>query len=205
MTRWTRTWILPQTPDVLGMLGRQAEVTLKGMSAFTAWASGDPAKADEVRDLEHNADSARRELLRSMQVAFTTPVPREDLFEISIQLDDVINGAKNLVREADLLAVSPDQHVQDMAAYLQVGVERLVDACRHVGTDLDSATHAADEAVKSQRRLERSYRSAMSDLLGQNHLADVVARQEMYRRLTHISDSIVHVAERIWYVSVKEA
>ncbi len=36
-------------------------------------------------------------------------------------------------------------------------------------------------------------------------LSDVVARQEMYRRLTHISESIVHVAERIWYVSVKEA
>lgn len=205
MTRWTRTWFLPQTPDVVGMLGRQAEVTLEGMRAFTAWASGDFEKAHEVRALEHEADSARRELMRSVQEAFTTPLAKEDLFEISVQLDDVINGAKNLVREAELLDVAPDQHLHDMASLVQLGVDRLVEACRYVGSDLDSATHAADEALKSQRRLERAYRSAMSDLLGEQHLREVVARQEMYRRLTHVSDSVVHVAERIWYVSVKQA
>lgn len=205
MSRWTRTWFLPQVPDVLGMLGRQADVTLQGMHAFTTWASGDAAKGHEVRDLEHQADGVRRELLRSVQEAFTTPLAKEDLYEISVQLDDVINGAKNLVREADLLDVAPDQHTQDMAALLQLGVERLVEACEQVGTDVGRATRAADEALKSQRRLERAYRSAMSDLLGQPHLGDVVARQEVYRRLTHISDSVVHVAERIWYVSVKDA
>jgi uncharacterized protein Yka (UPF0111/DUF47 family) len=96
MTPWTRTWFLPQTPDFLGMLGRQAEVTLEGMRAFAAWVSGDREKADNVRELEHQADSARRELLRSVQDAFTTPLPKEDLFEISIQFDDVINSAKTL-------------------------------------------------------------------------------------------------------------
>jgi len=205
MSRWTRTWFLPKVPDVLGMLARQADVTLQGMRAFTDWAGGDAAKADEVRDLEHQADGVRRELLRSVQEAFTTPLAKEDLYEISVQLDDVINGAKNLVRESDVLDVAPDQHTQDMAALLQLGVERLVEACGQVGTDVGRATRAADEAVKSQRRLERAYRSAMSDLLGQPRLGDVDARQEIYRRLTHISDSVVHVAERIWYVSVKEA
>jgi uncharacterized protein Yka (UPF0111/DUF47 family) len=187
------------------MLTRQAAVTLDGVRAFTAWTAGDLEKADEVRALEHRADAARRELLRSVQEAFTTPLAKEDLYEISVQLDDVINGAKNLVREADLLDVTPDRHMQDMASFVEVGVDRLVEACQHVGTDVDSATRAADEALKSQRRLERAYRSAMSDLLVQHHLADVMARQEMYRRVTHISDSVVHVAERIWYVSVKEA
>jgi uncharacterized protein Yka (UPF0111/DUF47 family) len=187
------------------MLARQADITLQGMRAFTDWAGGDAAKADEVRDLEHQADGVRRELLRSVQEAFTTPLAKEDLYEISVQLDDVINGAKNLVRESDVLDVAPDQHTQDMAALLQLGVERLVEACGQVGTDVGRATRAADEAVKSQRRLERAYRSAMSDLLGQPRLGDVDARQEVYRRLTHISDSVVHVAERIWYVSVKEA
>jgi len=204
MTRWTGTWFLPQTPDVQGMLSRQATVTLEGMRAFTAWTSGDLGRADDVRAREHEADKVRRDLLRSVQEAFTTPLAKEDLFEISVQLDDVINGAKNVVREADLLDVLPDEHTHRMAELLEQGVDRLVEACRHVGTDPERATSAADEAVKSQRHLERAYRSAMSALLEQHHLPEVLARQEVYRRLTHISDSVVHVAERIWYTSVKE-
>ena len=204
MTRWTRTWFLPQTPDVQGMLSRQARVTLEGMQAFAAWAAGDPARADDVRALEHEADAVRRDLLRSVQEAFTTPLAKEDLYEISVQLDDVINGAKNLVRESDLLGVLPDEPTREMADLLVQGVERLGEACEHVGSEPTRATGAADGAVKSQRRLERSYRSAMSALLGQRQLPDVLAHQEVYRRLTHISDSVVHVAERIWYASVKE-
>ena len=35
-------WFLPETPDVLGLLGRQLSVTVEGMEAFAAWAAGDP-------------------------------------------------------------------------------------------------------------------------------------------------------------------
>jgi uncharacterized protein Yka (UPF0111/DUF47 family) len=204
MTRGSRKWFLPHSPDVLGMLSHQAQVTLAGMAAFTAWSRGELDQAIDVRAQEHEADAVRRELVRSVQKAFTTPLAKEDLFEISVQLDDVINGAKNLVREADLIGVAPDEHMHRMAELLEHGVARLVEACGHLGTDSAGATRAADQAVKDQRKLERAYRTAMSDLLEEQDLQDVLGHLEVYRRLTHISDSIVHVAERIWYTSVKE-
>ena len=36
-----RRWFLPDSPDVLGMLQRQAEITAQGMAAFAEWAAGD--------------------------------------------------------------------------------------------------------------------------------------------------------------------
>jgi uncharacterized protein Yka (UPF0111/DUF47 family) len=68
-----------------------------------------------------------------------------------------------------------------------------------------SATEAADAAVKSQRNLERIYRSAAGDLLAATDISVVVARREFYRRISAISDDIVSVADRIWYSQVKES
>jgi uncharacterized protein Yka (UPF0111/DUF47 family) len=200
-----RTWFLPSTPDVIGMLRAQATVTRTGMAAFTAWAGGDIARERDVRDAEHAADEARRTLVEAVRDAFTTPMPQEDLFEISRGLDEVLNGAKNTVREAALMGVLPDQAMEDMARLLQQGVDELHHAFSHLGEDGRAATAAADLAIKQQRRLERVYRAAMSEVIEVRDLHEVLARQELYRRMVHISDRVVDVAERVWYATVKEA
>ena len=64
---------------------------------------------------------------------------------------------------------------------------------------------AADAAIKSQRHLERVYRPAMSALINVDDLHAVVARREIYRRLSRIGDLIHAVADRVWYAMVKEA
>ncbi|HPX35895.1 MAG TPA: DUF47 family protein [Mycobacterium sp.] len=201
-------WFLPDTPDVIGMLQSQAEITTKGMDAFAAWAAGDTAKADEVRDAEHDCDEVRRRLVDAVSEAFTTPLEPEDLFQLSRDLDKVINGAKNTVREAEAMEVPPDQATAEMAVLLAEGVGHLRTAFAFLdgsGKSAVSATEAADAAVKSQRSLERIYRQAAGDLLQFTDVRVVTARREFYRRISAISDDIVSVADRIWYSRVKES
>ena len=64
-TNHKRRWFLPDTPDVLGMLHRQAEITARGIDAFAQWAAGDTARADDVRDAEHECDERNDEENRS--------------------------------------------------------------------------------------------------------------------------------------------
>jgi uncharacterized protein len=204
-----RSWLLPESPDVLGMLRRQAAVTVEGMQALVAWASGEPAAAQRVRDCEHRADDTKRELRRALTVAFMTPIDAEDLYVMSERLDAVLNGAKDAVREADVMAVPPDEAVAAMAALLADGVghlaeafERLDPARRRKGDA--SATDAADAAVKTQRQLERIYRQAASALLEVEDLREVMGRREVYRRVSRISETLIQVADRVWYATVKE-
>ena len=202
-------WFLPDTPDVIGMLRRQIETTAEGMTAFAAWAAGDVDRAEEVRETEHACDDIRRELVDAVREAFTTPVEPEDLFELSQDLDKVMNGAKNVVREAEAMSITPDPATSEMAALLAEGVDHLRTSFDNLGSRkvaaTNEATDAANAAVKTQRRLERVYRHAMNDLADETDLRQVVARQEIYRRLTSMSDDLVNVAERIWYSTVKEA
>ena len=40
-------------------------------------------------------------------MAFTTPVDAEDLYVMSERLDAVLNGAKDTVRESEVMAIPP--------------------------------------------------------------------------------------------------
>ena len=88
------------------------------MEALVGRAGGDTAAADRLRDFEHQADERKRELREALTVAFSTPLEPEDLFELSRGLDRVLNGAKNAVREAEVMGTAPDAAIAEMAAEL---------------------------------------------------------------------------------------
>jgi uncharacterized protein Yka (UPF0111/DUF47 family) len=204
-----RSWFLPERPDVLGILRHQAAVTCEGMGALVAWANAEPDAARRVRDLEHQADQAKRELRLALTNSFITPIDAEDLYVMSERLDAVLNGAKDTVRESEVMGIPPDEAAAAMAALLADGASHLATAFERLDPERhDKAgatpTEAADAAVKSQRRLERVYREAASALLAIDDLREVMGRQELYRRFSRISEILVEAADRVWYATVKE-
>jgi hypothetical protein len=197
-------WLLPDTPDVLGLLREQLAVTVDGMDAFVSWARGD-AEADlRVRELEHRADDAKRALHQALREAFVTPLEPEDLFALSRGVDRILNQAKDLVRESEVMACPPDAAVAEMAALLAASVRGIGEAIARLGGGGDT-TAPADAAIKDDRRLERVYRAAMAALLEVDDLREVIARRELYRRCSRMGESAVDVAERVLYADVKES
>ena len=187
------------------MLRAQSAITEEGMEALAAWAGGEEEAADRVRHCEHRADKAKRELATALSTAFTTPLEPEDLFELSRRLDEVLNSAKNAVREAEVMAIAPNGAIAEMATALLEGTRHISEAFATLDApSTGDATAAADVAVKSQRRLEHIYRAAMSALIEEEDLREVAGRRELYRRLSRMSDILVAVAERVWYAVLKE-
>jgi uncharacterized protein len=204
MTR--HRWFLPETPDVLGKLRAQTAITMKGMEALVAWSAGEPGAADRLRDCEHQADDCKRELRAALTIAFTTPLEPEDIFELSTELDRVLNSAKNAVREAEVMGIGPDEAIANMAAELAAGLRDLSEAFDQLAAGArTAATEAADRAAKSQSRVEKVYRQSMSALVAVDDLREVAAKRELYRRLARTSDDLREVAERVWYSVLKES
>lgn len=199
-----RRWFLPATPDLLGILSRQGEVTVAGMQALCRWAEGDGEAEKEVRSRAHEADRVRRELLDEVKRAFVTPIGPEDVYELSERLDNVLNAAKDLVREADVLGMRPDPPIAEMAHLVAAGVDELVAAFPLLASDPDGATSRADAAVHHQRALERVYRRSMSALLERQDVREVGGKRELYRRCARMGEQVEHVAHRIWYAVVKQ-
>jgi len=202
--RRRRRWFLPESPDVLAMLRDQAAITLEGMEALVAWAGGDAGAVGRLRDCEHRADDRKRELREALGIAFTTPLEPEDIFDLSRGLDRVLNGAKNAVREAEVMETAPDPAMAEMATELAEGARELAAALTALGRDAALATEAATRAAKSESRLEHVYRRAMSALITVDDLRQIAAKRELYRRLARTSDDLREVAERVWYSVLKE-
>jgi hypothetical protein len=92
-----------------------------------------------------------------------------------------------------------------MAAELAEGTRHLVEAFAALGHDRDRrATDAANEAARSQSRLEKIYREAMSALVTAEDLREVAEKRELYRRVARMGDDLREVAERVWYSVLKE-
>ena len=172
-----------------------------------AGATATPSSATSCAPPSTRPTTRKRDLLTLVRDSFTTPLDPEDLFELSRGLDEVINGAKNTVREAEALgdaAERPDgRDVRPARRRRRAAWARRSTA---LGDDPATADAEAAAAVKTQRNLERTYRRAMAKLVEKDDMREVVGRQELYRRADRASrTNIVHVADRVMYATVKES
>ena len=200
-----RRWFLPDTPDVLGLLRSQLAVTMEGLDAFGAWAAGDSAAAEGLRDAERRGDAAKRELLSALKEAFVTPMEPEDVFALSRGVDRLLNYARDLVNESDAMACPPDARIAEMAALVRSGLRQIDVAVAYLGSDADQATEAADAAITEERRLEHAYYEGMAALLEVEDRNERIARRELYRSCSRLGETVVDVAERVVYAVMKQS
>lgn len=113
--------------------------------------------------------------MSALRQAFTTPIEPEDLYELSERLDTVLNQAKDLVRESEVLGMAPDEAMAQMSHSVATGVRDLASALRELARAPDSATGAADRAIRHNRRIERVYRQAMLGLMKTEEIREISA------------------------------
>src|SRR5262249_11152366 len=130
------------------LLDKQASITLAGIEALKTWIEeGAPGRGQKVRDYEHEADDTVLDLQKRLVDSFITPFDREDIYDLSARLDEVINAAKTTVREIEALEISTeDQFLLEMVATLSEGTRCLAQSFSHLERDLDSASQEAELA-----------------------------------------------------------
>jgi uncharacterized protein Yka (UPF0111/DUF47 family) len=203
--RRKRRWFLPETPDLVGQLHVQAGITLEGVDAFAAWAAGETAAGQTLRDIEHRGDAAKRELLEQLREAFVTPLAPEDLFALSRGIDWILDYTRDLARESVAMACPPDARLAEMAGFLREAVAQIVSAIGQLQSDGEAASASADAAIKSVRRMGIAYYQGMAELLDLDSRPERIASRELYRRCDRIGEEVTDVAERIVYSVVKES
>jgi uncharacterized protein len=199
-----RRWFLPETPDVLGLLHHQLEVTIESVDAFAAWANGDAGAAEAVRDAGPAGDTAKRELLSALRAAFVTPLEPEDVFALSRGVDRIQRYTRDLLNESEAMDCQPDAGIAEMAKLLARALRHIDDAISSLGSDANEAPASADAAIAVERQFEHVNYEGMAALLQVGDRHERIARRELYRRCSRIGETVVEVAERVVYAVVKQ-
>jgi uncharacterized protein Yka (UPF0111/DUF47 family) len=101
------------------LLIKQSEHTEAGMQALLQFVrSNDGVFARRVSEIETEADEVRRILIDELNRTFVTPIDREDIFALSMTVDDILDYAYSTVEEMSLLSVRSNPYIERMVSLL---------------------------------------------------------------------------------------
>ncbi|MFC1960825.1 DUF47 domain-containing protein [Chloroflexota bacterium] len=191
--------------DFILRLTQQSEVLVQGGEALVTYMKKPSNKnAQTVRNLEKEADEVRRILIDELNRAFVTPFDREDIFQLSGALDDVLDYMYSVVNEMDILNVKPNDYLLEMAQMVYEAAQELHFAMQRLEHHPGVAADHAVRAKQIDNRMETLYAKALADLFQEpqdlDHVVQMLKLREIYRHMLHAvgsSDSAANVISNV--------
>lgn len=200
---WRR--IFPKPINFDELLKNQVQYLLEATRDVVAWGqTGDDEYRVKVLEIESLADVARRELSVAAGQAFITPIDREDLDDLSRGLDDVVDGLRDVVRDAHALEVAPDDAIRQLCRTLSEGVKNLSEAVELL-KNATVAQEKAQQAKHSAHEFENAYVQAMKALFQREDVREIIKVREVYRHLGNCAVQVADTAEILTHALIKIA
>ena len=175
------------------LLVNQCSIMNRGIEALYKYCQsvGQPdheSYGDTVIAIEDEGDMARRVLIDELNSTFITPMERNDIFDLSRQLDEVLDYAKTAIDEMRLFKIDPNEDMTRM-----VGI--LFDITVHIKKAVESMEKhksiAKDEAIKVKsldNKMGANYYKALARLFESDDIKSVFKYREVYRHLNTTAD-----------------
>jgi predicted phosphate transport protein (TIGR00153 family) len=152
----------------------------------------------EIQVLEKRGDEIDREINQRLEDAFVTPFDREDIHELTVRLDDVVDGIQAAAETFVIYDIKePTQEARDLTRILAAQGVELVAALRKLDglKDLDSHLERVHELEHEADALSRA---AVGRLFRESTDAiEVVKWRDLYRELENAIDAAEDAAEAI--------
>jgi uncharacterized protein Yka (UPF0111/DUF47 family) len=196
----------------IGLLIQQSEITAEGLrllEKFVSRAKGGAEAVEKMRAKEAEADEIRRILIDELHNTFVTPLDREDIFTLSLYIDDILDYAYTTIEEVELLGIDADEHLTEMIAFNREAAEEIELAIKRLSANPRVAAEHARRAKKMENKVEHLYRLAISDLFKKakdfKPLMLMLRRREVYRHVSNMADRANDAADVIGMVVMKMA
>jgi len=192
----------------IGLLIQQAEVTVEGIKLLQEGIQKpDKDSIETMRAKEYEADEIRRILIDELHNTFITPIDREDIFNLSLNIDEMIDYALTTVEEMNLLGVDADEHLTQMVDLVRQQAEELAMAMHRLEVNPRVAGQHAQRAKKIANEVGDLYRLAIADLFTKakdfKPLMAMLRRREVYRHVANMSERADDAANVMGMVVMK--
>ncbi|MBN1993078.1 MAG: DUF47 family protein [Anaerolineae bacterium] len=192
----------------ISLLIQQAEVTVEGIKLLQECIQQPNEESiEKIRAKEYEADEIRRILIDELHNTFITPIDREDIFNLSLYIDDMIDYAFTTIEEMSLLEIDADEYLLEMVSLVRQEAEELAMAMHRLSANPRVAGQHAQRAKKLENEVESIYRTAIADLFTKakdfKPLMVMLRRREVYRHVANMSDKADAAANLFGMVVMK--
>ncbi|HEX9676560.1 MAG TPA: DUF47 family protein [Anaerolineales bacterium] len=175
------------------LLMKQAEHTSLGMTTLLQYVKQpDESLAIKLSGQEKEADEVRRILIDELNRTFVTPIDREDIFALSLTVDDVLDYANTTLEELSMFEIDPTPYLERMVSLLTDAAHEIHLAVQRLDEHPSVANDHAVRAKALENRVETVYREAIADLFRMprdvDHIVEMLKLREVYRHLSNAAD-----------------
>lgn len=156
-------------------------------------------KLDKMHAIEHEADVKKHEVLDALVKAFITPIEREDIIQMSQNIDEVTDKIEDVLIRTYYNRITRIQ--PDALAMIKVVIkccEEMLELLRDFENFKSSKTlHDRIVLINSlEEEADQLFISSMYNLHGSgDDILNIVAWREIYLNLEQCADAIEHVAD----------
>jgi uncharacterized protein Yka (UPF0111/DUF47 family) len=153
---------------------------------------------DNASKIEHfktcltELEEIRRVLIDDLHNTFITPIDREDIYNISNALYDMVDYAMTTSEEMHILKVVPDEYIRKMITLVRKQTEELLAAMERLSKNPRVAGEHTIIVKSLEKEVEHLYRKALRDLfdtpIDLTKLPSLFYKREVYRHISNMSD-----------------
>ncbi len=205
-----RLRLTPRTTEFYELFTRAGENALEAARSaetrFREYPNSSVTQAD-VKGIETAGDEITRELIQLLNTQYVTPFDREDIYELTTAVDDVVDYIEEASDLLELYGVeTTTKQVVDQCRIMVQAVEQLA-----VALGLLKGIRGIQEALTELKRLEdeadRIVHDAVAALFRDDRIDPliVIRWKDIYEGLERAIDAAEHAANVIANIVVKNA
>ncbi|WP_062306732.1 DUF47 domain-containing protein [Alicyclobacillus sendaiensis] len=202
-------WLRPNESRFFALLEAQARQAQRGVHLLGEIVEKEPGEAElrryaeRMHALEREGDAIRRNVIEELIRSFMTPMDREDIYDLSRSLDDILDYAHTTVQEFLVYAIPFEPAIGEMAEALKEGVDALVEAVAGLGKPGPAVHSAIVRAKKMENRMEELYRESNAKLFLSQDVHHIFRMREVYRHLSNAADRLDRAADMVGSILIK--
>ena len=198
----------PREDKFMRLLVEQAAKTVEGMELLEEFMEAtDREVAKRLVRVEKEADEVRRILIDELNRSFITPIDREDIFALSLTIDDIIDYGNSTVDEMVILEVESNSYLRRMVSLVREAAYEIYMGVLRLQDHPNVANEHAVRAKALENRVEHVYREALAELfhgpVDIDHVMEMLKLREIYRHLSNAADRGDEAANVIGDIVVK--
>jgi predicted phosphate transport protein (TIGR00153 family) len=198
-------------PDYFAMLIAMIDCSLRTANALDALFNDYTDvehKADRIHDIEHEGDNLLHDLTHELNIAFITPIDREDLMLLGARIDTVTDAIEDVALTLDMMSVREIRSdTLPISALMVDACSKLVKAFTEF-RDFKTSKKLTALLIgvnHDEEAADRQYRACVKALFSDENMKgiDIVRWKEIYDKMELVLDTCEDVADALELIAVK--
>ncbi|HHW45747.1 MAG TPA: DUF47 domain-containing protein [Clostridiales bacterium] len=166
-------------------------------------------RLEEIHNIEHSADIAKHNMMRLLVKEFITPIDREDIIQLSQEIDDVTDSIEDVMLRLYMFNITT---IRDDALLF---AEKIVEACNALKKAMEefhnfkksNKLHGLLVDIDNiEEQCDKIYAESVRKLYsGSNDIMEIIKWRSVYDQLEKCCDACEHASNVIESVIMKNS